>query len=365
MVSNYADRLTQAIHDKNNPSVAGYDPRVEYTPNHILNAAVRRYGKTPKADGDFLREYFTLLTETIADVVPALKLNAAFFEQFGPEGLAAMKYISDHAKEFGLVRVADAKRNDIGSTAEAYAKTWIGKVKHAWGGSSPSMDFDAVTVNPYLGRDGIDPFIDAAKLFGNGIYVLCRTSNKSAVETQDSLTDLEGWQVEMMNRLGGVDVMGEIEKLPEETREAAKAKFAWLDQQGEITRAPEYIKMATLIDMWGEDVVGDCGYSSVGAVVGATYPVEAMILRALLPQTPFLVPGYGAQGGGAAGVVPAFDKDGNGAIVNNSRALTYACRSGEFEPERFHHAAAEAAGLMRFDITEALRDAGKGKWGRK
>jgi orotidine-5'-phosphate decarboxylase len=213
-----------------------------------------------------------------------VKFQAAFYEAYGPEGMAALGETIRHARDSGLIVILDGKRNDIGSTAEAYARAYLGKVP-VGGAFVPSWDADTITVNPYLGVDGISPFVKVAAREGKGLFVLVRTSNASAREFQDLVADGK----------------------------------------------PLYRHVADRVAGWAEPHRGASGYSLVGAVVGATYPAELAELRAALPGVTFLVPGYGTQGGSAAGVAPAFDADGLGAVVNNSRGLIFAYNHSKYK----------------------------------
>ena len=217
------------------------------------------------------------MVDVVASQVPAVKFQAAYYEAYGPEGLSALHATAASARSKGLIVLIDGKRNDIGSTAEAYARAYLGRVP-VGDRTEPSWEADALTVNPYLGSDGIAPFIATAEAEGKGLFVLVRTSNPSAGEFQDLVAD----------------------------------------------GRPLYRHVAEHLARWAEPVRGASGYSLVGAVVGATYPEELAELRGAMPGVPFLVPGYGAQGGTAADVAAAFDANGLGAIVNNSRGLTFA-----------------------------------------
>jgi len=215
----------------------------------------------------------------VAPIVPAVKIQIAFYEMLGWQGIKAYQETVAHAREKGLIVIGDVKRGDIGSTCEAYAAGHLGRVTIA-GQEIDVWHEDAITVNAYLGSDGIVPFRDRAKKFGKGFFVLLKTSNPSGIELQDLLSDGE----------------------------------------------PVHLHLARLVRAWGEDLAGQSGYSAVGAVVGATYPETLARLRKLMPETPFLVPGYGAQGAKASDLAGAFDENGLGAVVNSSRALIFAYR---------------------------------------
>lgn len=283
------DRLTAAIVEKQNPTVLGLDTQFSHLPEDMQQSVMTEIGPLPRdaaEDTAFrdraeallaraIRDYNFALIDGLADIVPAVKLQIAYYELLGAPGIAMYEECIRHAKAAGMVVMADAKRNDIGSTAEAYANAFLGETVC---GSVRFRAFDAdmLTVNPYLGTDGIAPFIKACQDYEKGIFALVKTSNPSSGEFQD---------------------------LPA--------------QDGR----PFYEHVAAKLRDWGQGLLGDTGYSCVGAVVGATYPAEAARLRELLPNTFFLVPGYGAQGATAADLAPAFDPRGYGAIVNASRSI--------------------------------------------
>lgn len=316
--AHFADRLLEAIEKKRNPSVVGLDPQLELIPPHFIDAGEAVFRNSVSGAARIFERYFLELLDHIHEIAPAVKPNKAFWEAYGPDGVVAYRRLVDYAKSLGLVVITDSKRNDIGSTAEAYADGLIGEVK-LFEGSTPVDDVDATTVNAYLGSDGVKPFLKWCREKGKGIFVLAKTSNKSSGELQD-LELKDGRRV--------------------------------------------YEAMADLINQWGSDLYGDSGYSSVGAVVGATFPEQAASIRKRIPQALILVPGYGAQGGGAEGVVPSFNEDGRGAIVNSSRGVIYAYKEPKYAsygPERFGDAARQAAIDMRDDIVGALKR--HGKWG--
>lgn len=271
----FADRLIAAVRRVGNPVLVGIDPRPEDLPPGFVSQFPGDRAGVAAA----LRAFGDAVVDLVATRVPAVKFQAAYYEAYGPEGLAALHATAAHARSRGLIVLIDGKRNDIGPTAEAYARAYLGRVPVVEGAEpEPSWDADAVTVNPYLGSDGVAPFIKVAAAEGKGVFVLVRTSNASAGEFQDLVA--EG--------------------------------------------RPLYRHVAEHMARWAEPERGETGYSLVGAVVGATYPAELAALREALPGVLFLVPGYGAQGGTAADVAAAFDGDGLGAIINNSRGLTFA-----------------------------------------
>lgn len=267
MIASFADRLAQAVRDKHSPLVVGLDPVIGRLPT-----AVSSHHPDPrKAAANAIVAFHHGVISAVAPFACAVKPQIAFFEEWGPPGLEAFERTVEMAHEAGLLVIADVKRGDIGSTASAYARAFLGSAHGA-----PAND--AVTLNPYLGSDSIAPFLDAADSARAGLFVLVRTSNPSARELQD------------------------------------------LDAGG----TPVHEHVAHLVREWGASRVGSCGYSSVGAVVGATAPRELARLRGLLPESWLLVPGVGAQGATAADVAPAFDERGLGAVVNASRSVLYA-----------------------------------------
>jgi len=304
-MDSYADRLSAAILDKDSRVCVGLDPRIEALPAPLADMA----GAGPEEAARAYREFCCEIIEAIAQYAPAVKPQAAFFEALGPAGYAALWDVITHAGKTGLLVILDAKRSDIGSTAAAYAQAYFrpGHTSHG-----P----DAVTVNGYLGGDGIAPFVQAATECGGGIYVLAKTSNPSSGQLQDLACDAPGG----------------------------------------VRRVYEH--MGSLIAEWGREHIGAQGYSAVGAVVGATYPEQLHELRAALPSVQFLVPGYGAQGAGAPQVVGAFDARGLGAVVNSSRGIIFAYQGHSQAPQSSHkayaQAAAHAAAAMRDAINEAL-----------
>lgn len=269
----FAERLIEKVRAVGNPVLVGIDPRLESLPESL------RKGReaTRKVAAEIFREFGRGVIDVVADKVAAVKFQAAFYEQFGPEGMEALRDSLEYAQNRGLITIFDGKRNDIGSTAEAYARAYLGKVD-VGGGWERIWRADAITVNPYLGSDGIDPFVQVARAEENGIFALVRTSNASAGEFQDLIADGKS-----------------------------------IDRH-----------VAARLAEWSSADRGPSGYGLLGAVVGATYPEQLAEFRDALPGVWFLVPGYGAQGGSAEDVAGAFDEDGLGAIVNNSRGVTLA-----------------------------------------
>ena len=303
------NQLMNEIKKKNAPVVVGLDPMMKYIPQYIQKKAFDTYGETLEGASEAIWEYNKGIIDAVYDLVPAVKPQIAMYEQFGLEGLKAYKKTLDYAKEKGLIVIADVKRGDIGSTSEAYAVGHLGKVAV---GSRTYAGFDAdfATVNPYLGSDGIRPFIDVCRKEKKGIFVLVKTSNPSSGEFQDRLID----------------------------------------------GRPLYEIVGEMVDQWGSTCMGD-EYSYVGAVVGATYPEMGKVLRKLMPKTCILVPGYGAQGGTGKDLLPFFNPDGLGAIVNSSRGIIAAYQQekyAKFGETCYQDASRQAVLDMLSDINQAI-----------
>ena len=309
----FVDVLIEKIKQKENPSIIGLDPKIEYVPEFIKEEMFEKHGKNMKGVSEAILKYNKKIVDRIYDIVPAVKPQMAYYEMYGLEGLKAFYETVKYAKEKGLLVIADGKRNDIGTTAQAYSAAYIGKTEIVQGVSETVFDVDALTVNPYLGVDGIKPFIEDCRNRGKGIFVLVKTSNKSSGQFQDILT-----------------------------------------QHGKSI----YEIVAENVEEWGLSVIGKYGYSSVGAVVGATYPNQAKILRKILKRSYILVPGYGAQGGTARDVVHSFNCDGLCAVVNASRSVMCAYKSeqwkGIYTEDKFHEASRAEALRMKDDINKAL-----------
>lgn len=301
------DRLIEKIIEMKNPTVVGLDPKLEYVPEFIQRRYLDDDGWTLKAAAKAIFAFNQAIIDEIHDLVPAIKPQAAYYEMYGHYGIKALEKTIRYAKLNGMFVITDAKRNDIGATMEAYTNAHIGAVKV---GDSEIEPFgaDALTVNGYLGTDGIAPLLRVCKERDKGIYVLVKTSNPSSGELQDRL-------------------VGDI---------------------------PIYALMGDMCEQWGSDTIGKYGYSAVGAVVGATYPEQLAELRKRLPHTMFLVPGYGAQGGGAEGLKGAFDERGLGAIVNSSRAVMCAYKKEGCDERDFAKAARREVIRMREDITQYI-----------
>ena len=299
------NKLVQNIKKKNAPVVVGLDPMLGYVPEHIQKKAFEELGETLEGAAEAIWQFNKGIVDATYDLIPAVKPQIAMYEQFGLPGLAAFKKTVDYCKEKGLVVIGDIKRGDIGSTSTAYAVGHLGKVKV---GSKEYYGFDEdfVTVNPYLGSDGVNPFIDVCKEEKKGIFVLVKTSNPSSGEFQDQQVD----------------------------------------------GRPLYELVGEKVARWGEQCMGD-DYSYVGCVVGATYPEMGKVLRKIMPKTYILVPGYGAQGGTAKDLAPYFNEDGLGAIVNSSRGIIAAYKQekyAQFGAENYADASRQAVVDMLEDI---------------
>lgn len=311
-MQHFADRVCAAVAQKGNAVVVGLDPRLEHLPQALLTACRTTYGATTRAAGEALWQFNRGIIDAVHDLVPVVKPQIAFYERYGLDGLQAYVQTVRYARQAGLLVIADAKRNDIGSTAEAYAEAFLGTTQ-VFGQTVPGdFEADALTVNAFLGRDGIQPFLDQAQAQGRGLFVLVKTSNASSGDLQDVTVDGQ----------------------------------------------PLYAHLGHLVDTWGAAHRGQCGYSAVGAVVGATYPEQARTLRAVMPQTLFLVPGYGAQGATAADVVGCFDAQGYGALINASRSIIQAFRTPAYASLAYEAAARAATQQMMAELEHALERRG-------
>ena len=304
-------KLISKIQKTQAPIVVGLDPMLSYVPDHIQQKAFKEYGETLEGAARAIWQYNKEIVDAVYDLIPAVKPQIAMYEQFGIEGLKAFKKTVDYCKSKDLVVIGDVKRGDIGSTSAAYAAGHLGKVQV---GSNvyAGFDEDFVTVNPYLGSDGVKPFIDVCKQEKKGLFILVKTSNPSSGEFQDRLIDGK----------------------------------------------PLYELVGEQVAKWGADCMGDT-YSYVGAVVGATYPEQGKALRKVMPKSFILVPGYGAQGGKGADLVHFFNEDGLGAIVNSSRGIIAAYKQekyAKFGPENFAQASRAAVEDMAADIRGALEN---------
>jgi len=287
----FSDRLIAEILAKNSRCIVGLDPRVDQMPAFV------------RGSGTFaaITAFHELVIDAVADLVPAVKPQLAFFEQYGVAGMQAFENTVLAAKQRGLLVIADGKRNDISSTAEAYANAYLGE---------EAFDCDALTVTPYLGRDSLAPFVEACKKHGKGLFVVLKTSNPGSKDFQD--------------------------------------------QNLETTGRPLYESIASALNELGEDLVGQSGYSSIGAVIGATFPEEGRRLRQLMPKAQILVPGYGAQGGSAKAAAECFNDDGLGAIVSSSRGTTYAFGDPGISRDAFVSSVRKITRQMIDDVNAAV-----------
>lgn len=301
--------LVDKIKKTEAPIVVGLDPMLGYIPEHIVNSAYDKCGKNLEGAAEAIWQYNKGIVDAVYDLIPAVKPQIAMYEQFGIPGMIAFKKTVDYCKEKGLVVIGDIKRGDIGSTSAAYATGHIGKVEID-GNFFRGFDEDFITVNPYLGTDGIKPFADVCKEEKKGMFILVKTSNPSSGEFQDRLID----------------------------------------------GRPLYEHVAEKVVEWGNDVMGD-DYSYIGAVVGATYPEMGKVLRELMPKSYILVPGYGAQGGQGKDLVHFFNKDGLGAIVNSSRGIIAAYKQdkySQFGAQNYADASRQAVLDMKEDLKQAV-----------
>ncbi|WP_313131896.1 orotidine-5'-phosphate decarboxylase [Anaerocolumna sp.] len=308
------DKLIRKIEENKAPIVVGLDPMLSYIPEHVKAAAYKEKGETLAGAAEAIWQFNKAIVDATYDLIPAVKPQIAMYEQFGIEGLIAFKKTVEYCKEKDLVVIGDIKRGDIGSTSAAYATGHLGKVQ-VGSNSFYGFDEDFVTVNPYLGSDGVVPFIDVCKEEKKGLFILVKTSNPSSGEFQDQLVD----------------------------------------------GRPLYELVGEKVAQWGELHMGS-EYSYIGAVVGATYPEMGKILRKIMPKTYILVPGYGAQGGKAEDLVHYFNKDGLGAIVNSSRGIIAAYKQevyAKFGQTAYADASRQAVIDMREDIMSALTNAEK------
>jgi orotidine-5'-phosphate decarboxylase len=305
--TNFADRLLAAIEQKKTPLIVGLDPVYASIPAAITKHRELNDDEDLEASVDAILEFCTRILKVVAPLVPAVKINSAFFEQYYWYGIEAFHAVVQEAAAHGLIVINDAKRADIGNTSERYAAATLADPEFST--LDDTVGPDAVTVNPYMGHDSVGPFITTANDFNKGLFILVRTSNPGAAEIQDQLL-----------------------------------------QDG----TPLYQHVGKLVAQWGKDMIGSRGFSSVGAVVGATNPEQLATLRQQLPKTLFLVPGYGAQGGTAADIAKAFNSDKQGAIINSSRGIIYAHKSPQYAGQDWEKAVEQATLNAKKEIGEAL-----------
>ena len=309
---NFSDELVRNIARLDNPTVIGLDPKLDYIPEFIIEHAESLFPDEPeKAAAKAIWLFNKSLIDAVYDIIPAVKVQFAYYEMYGPQAIKTLSLTIRYAQSKGMLVIADAKRNDIGSTATAYAQSIIGETPILLGQKKEMYGADSVTVNAYLGIDGVKPFIDVAKETGRGLFCLVRTSNPSAGDFQD------------LNLEDGRKV---------------------------------YEAVADKVEEWGSELIGEEGFSSVGAVCGATWPEQAVALRARMPHAIILVPGYGAQGAGADEAVASFTVDGKGSIVNASRSLMCAWKKREdLDPQDFAKATRDEALDMKNKLNAALQ----------
>ncbi len=309
-MKNAIDQLIEKIKQTNNPTVLGLDPRYHILPTCLTS----KYPQTITGACKAILEFNQELINATYDIIPAVKPQIAFYEMFGVEGIQTFQKTCEYAKQKGMIVIADSKRGDIGSTAEGYSsaflgKTTIGQQQHS------IFDVEFITLNPYQGIDAIKPFLEDAKKYGKGMFILLKTSNPSSSEIQDLITN-KGTTI--------------------------------------------YQEVAKLVNQWGQDLIGENGYSAVSAVVGATQPIQLQELRQILPHTYFLIPGYGAQGGKAKDIALGFDSKGLGGIVNASRSLMCAYQAEnwkqQYTQEQFAQATRQEAIRMRDELNQAIQE---------
>lgn len=303
------DKLIKKIQETQNPTVMGLDPRYEMLPQCVAS----KYAQDLEGAAKAIIEYNKALIDATYDIIPAIKPQIAFYEMFGIEGMKAFKETCEYAKQKGMIVIADIKRGDIGSTAQGYSNAFLGKTKI--GEKEESIfDVDFVTINPYMGTDCVKPFVEDCKKYGKGVFILVKTSNPSSGEIQDVKTE------------NGEEI---------------------------------YTKVAQLVEKWGEELRGEYGYSSIAAVVGATYPEQLKQIRKTAPHTYFLIPGYGAQGGKAEDIALGFDNKGLGGIINASRSLMCAYKSDrwkdQFNETEYAQATRAEALRMKEELNKAIQ----------
>ena len=301
------DILVKEIQKKDNPTVVGLDPRLNFVPTFIKEEAFEKFGKTPRGAAEAFLMFNKGIIDAVYDLVPAIKPQVAMYEQYGAEGINAYIETIKYAKKKGLVIIGDIKRGDIATTAEAYSDGHIGKVDIE-DEQYIVYDEDSITINPYLGYDSVEPYINNCKNFNRGLFILVKTSNPNSGEIQDLIVE------------------------------------------GETL----YKRVGRLVNKWGEQLIGRSGYSQIGAVVGATHSSQAEELREIMPNNYFLVPGYGAQGATAKDLKVCFNKDGLGAIVNSSRGIIAAYKNTKYTELQFAEAAREAVIEMKKDLKSVL-----------
>lgn len=307
----FADRLVTAVRQKCNPVCVGLDPRLDLLPARLREEALARHGATPEGAAEALWEFNRRVIAVVAPLVPVVKVQVAFYERYGWAGYRVYERTVEAAKKAGLVVIGDVKRNDIGETVEAYCDGHLAGPEIG-GRRFADATADAVTISPYLGSDTVQVFAERAHAAGKGVFVLIKTSNPGSSTLQDLIT----------------------------------------------SRGEAYLRVADWVEDFSERFRAACGWSNVGAVVGATYPEEAAKLRRLLPNTPFLIPGYGAQGARARDAAAGFNTRGEGAVVNSSRGIIHAYAAGplqkEFGEARWEEAVRRATEDMATELKQVL-----------
>ena len=307
-MTNMMDKLIDRIKETNNPTVIGIDPKYDMIPECIKN----KYEQNMEGVAKAIEEFNKALIDATFDIIPAVKINIAFYEMYGLEGMKVFEETCKYAKEKGMLVMADIKRGDIGSTSKAYSNAFLGRTQIGEK-EEKIYDVDFVTLNPYMGIDSVKPFIEDCKKYNKGAFIIVKTSNPSSGDLQDLKLE------------NGEEV---------------------------------YTRVAKLVEEWGEDLRGKYGYSSISAVVGATYPKQLKDLRKTAPHTFFLIPGYGAQGGKAEDIALGFDSNGIGGIVNSSRGLMCAYKSDlwkdKYTEERFAEATRQEAIRMKNELNNAI-----------
>ena len=309
------DRLLHRIDETACPVVVGLDPTISDIPTSITTEAMERYGNTRRAAVEAIFSFNEQILEAIKDLVPAVKLQIACYELYGGQGLDIFERTVCRAKKLGLIVINDAKRNDIGNTSTLYALGYLGKTPLIKGGDNfTQYKADFMTINPFLGSDNTQPFLEQCRKNDKGLFILARTSNPSALEYQEA-------------KVGGL---------------------------------PLYQKIAKDINKVALEQLGQSGFSAIGAVVGATWPDEAVTLREIMPHSYFLIPGYGFQGAKAKDVIASFNREGYGGLVNSSRGIIFAYKQERYKgPDSFISATVKAVIDMRDDLLTALKNSGR------
>ncbi len=302
---NAIDRLIENIRKTDNPTVMGLDPRYDMLPKCVTE----KFSNNLEGIADAIIEYNKALIDATYDIIPAVKPQIAFYEMFGIPGIKAFEETCKYAKQKGMIVIADVKRGDIGSTAQGYSNAFLGKTPIGIE-EKEIFNVDFVTVNPYMGTDCVKPFIEDCKKYNKGIFILVKTSNPSSGELQDLKLE------------NGKEV---------------------------------YMQVAELVEKWGEELIGENGYSSIAAVVGATYPEQLKQIRKIAKHTYFLIPGYGAQGGKAEDIALGFDDNGLGGIINASRSLMCAYQKSEFDEKDYAKATRQEALRMRDELNKYIK----------